>query len=110
MSSERSDETSQKYRDIRDLSHAFEMTQRRPLLIKRYTLHIKRFCHVERAKRRDISRKHRKIRDISHTFDMTERRPLLIKHYTLHITQYLLCLIQANITYFHNFLQKSISF
>ena len=79
MSSERSDETSQKYRDIRDLSHAFEMTQRRPLLIKRYTLHIKRFCHVERAKRRDISRKHRKIRDISHTFDMTERRPLLIK-------------------------------
>ena len=33
MSSERSDETSQEYRDIRDLSHAFEMTQRRTLLI-----------------------------------------------------------------------------
>ena len=28
MSSEQSDETSQKYRDIRDLSHAFEMTER----------------------------------------------------------------------------------
>ena len=28
MSSERSDETSQEYRDIRDLSHAFEMTER----------------------------------------------------------------------------------
>ena len=33
MSGERSDGESQKYRDIRDLSHAFEMTQRRTLLI-----------------------------------------------------------------------------
>ena len=40
MSSERSDETSQEYRDIRDLSHAFEMTQRRTLLIKLYTIFI----------------------------------------------------------------------
>ena len=76
MSGERSDETSQKYRDIRDLSHAFEMTQRRPLLIKRYTLHIKRFCHVERAQRRDISRKQRTMSCLSVAKHLKKQRKI----------------------------------